>query len=74
MTEFQRDLKHLENTIKSSKTITDIMMSKSLMNLFFNKYWIHISPLDPVFNKIKNDLDNLYQKTFNKLTSANLTL
>jgi hypothetical protein len=74
MTEFQKDLEYVKYTIKSSKTITEVMMSKSIMDLFFNKYWIHISPLDPVFTKIRVDVTKLYEEKFRKLTNANLTM
>lgn len=74
MTEFQKDLHYLKTCISNSKSVTDIMMSKSLMNLFFHKYWVHISPLDPVFTKIRVDIEKMYEQKFKKLTNTNLTI
>lgn len=70
MTEFLKDFNYVKTMIEKSRTTTQIMEAKRLIDVFQNKYVGQVSHMDPIYIKYTTDLQNSFQQKFRIITSC----
>jgi hypothetical protein len=73
MKEFMNDLNYVNQQIDKSVTVHDINAVRRLKRGFFDKWCVKMSPTDPEWIKVQNNVNEKFFKKEQRISRAYLT-
>jgi hypothetical protein len=72
MTQYEKDLQYVRKVLNSVQNQNQLKVAQTLKNNFIAKYCVLVSPTDPTFLSLINELNELERTVTRKISSEYL--
>lgn len=72
MNEYQKDFDYVKRQLTAAFLMDQLNAAKRSLRHFEDKWMIQLSPTDPTFKKDREELNQLHQEKFTKISRAYL--
>lgn len=72
MNEYEKDLRYLKHQLNTAHMLDQLNAAKRTLRHFEDKWMIQLSATDPRFQKDRNELNEIYNEKYTRISRAYL--